>query len=988
LVSSFAFVSNTTYAFQVWTYNPNNTSDSYTGNDTIKLVYKHVGVPAIPSAGRVSTCGYGKVDISAASTDSIAWFDEDIDGNLLGFGAKYTTPYLTQTDTFYAEAIKFKHQNTEFGTGFYNYTTLSNDASAYNGGMLKVSVKELVKISGLKVQSVFGNTTPHYKVYVRKGGFAGYERDSGTWSRIFDAELSNGSQYNTIPLEIVLQPGIDYGFYITTDPANGEDIWMNYGTYAYSNADLTVEGGAAVYGKFGSIGVYTPWTLDMQFIYEKTCRSNARQAVEVLVNPKPFGSEWIAGAGFKGQYNLGLAAQPDIGEPGVQLQYELTPPTAYTNSEYKKTWTIDSLSLQTTYGQPVNPSLFKFVSPDSSGNGMLLFTPDSSVLDSTIAIRIRCKDLGPYFCDTVISRFVHIAPVPQPLFKVVSTICEGSEVYFNNLSHIHSGGMTYKWYFSNTDSSDVFEPIHFFDSFGVYPVKLVVTSLPYHIRRDTIILVNINGVPKVNFKVENACQGQAISLKNTTAGNLSLINFKWDFGDRTPMSNLVNPVHIYNVPDMYRVTLKAELNGCSDTVIKNAYLFSRPLVNFTAPAEAKCQDEDLFFVNHSTIYQGKMGAFWDFSDSNYSTLFNTEHRFSEAGTYQVTLKMVSEFDCIDSLSKLVIVKKTPEPGFVYDKLCSNDSTHFKNVSPEYAGLQALYTWNFGEGPIQTSRNVSKKWNSPGPKVVKLKSELSNACQAESEVSLNVLIQADANFNVKDICSGESAVFVNLSKIQQGQMSFLWNFGDTTPSTDIANPKHVYAVDTARYFTVMLIADATDGCKDTVKKAIKVTELPDCNFTYAPFNLIGNKSFKFIPANNYYTEYEWFFGEGGTSTSKSPIYQFLYNGHYDVRLRAKNAGGCECEQLIQINVDLTGLETVYTQIFDLYPNPANQSFVIRMKVGDGSGIINLYNHLGQLVLSRDLSFVNDINTADLSSGLYVVEVVTDGKSVQARLDIIH
>jgi PKD repeat protein len=779
---------------------------------------------------------------------------------------------------------------------------------------------------------------------------------------------------------------VDYAFYVTTDPANGEDIWVNFGNYVYSNQDISVEGGTLVYGKFGSVGVYTPYSIDMEFIYNKPCKSVARKPVIVTVNPRPGGSEIIAAAGYKGQEGDGTSSRPDISTPGLTLNYELTSPAGFSNAEYGSKWILDSVSLITACGKKVSSSLYSFTIPDSADNGFLSFTPDKLLLDSNIAIRLRCRDLGPYFCDTVITRVIHVAPMPKPGFKVLSTICEGSEVYFSNLSTIHSGRMNYKWYFSPTDSSDIFEPIHRFDSFGVYPVRLVVTSERYNIIRDTTIMVNINGIPDVDFSVENACEGNSVKFTNLTPGNTALMNFRWDFGDRTPFSTVLDPVHPYSTPGTYKVTLTASLNGCGDTIIKNAHLYSKPVVDFMPPAAEQCLGENWFFINNSYIFNGKMGALWDFSDGGHSTFFNATHMFTSTGTFPVSLKMISEFDCTDSLIKVINVKPIPVINFVTDKLCSLDSTRFTNLTNEIQGITSDYTWTFSDGPEQHTRNVSRKWTSHGPKTVKLVSSLSNGCRAEKEATLNVLIQPEANFNVKDICANENAVFVNTSKVDQGEMDFMWDFGDSS-GIRVPNPKHQYTISKTKFFTVTLVAKADQGCSDTVKRIIRVHEVPDCGFTFSPFSPIGNKTFRFVPMNSTYEEYEWFFGEGGSSKNKTPIYQYLYNGSYTVVLRAKNSGGCICEQTIYLKVDLTGLSEKYDDAFSIYPNPADQFVSIRLKDAE-QGTARIYNQLGQLVKTVSLTETTEIGTGELSPGIYVVEVILDDMRFQARITVVH
>ena len=61
-------------------------------------------LPAAPVANDVSRCGDGSVTLTAASADSIFWFDASIGGNLLASGTTYNTPVLTNTTVYYAEA--------------------------------------------------------------------------------------------------------------------------------------------------------------------------------------------------------------------------------------------------------------------------------------------------------------------------------------------------------------------------------------------------------------------------------------------------------------------------------------------------------------------------------------------------------------------------------------------------------------------------------------------------------------------------------------------------------------------------------------------------------------------------------------------------------------------------------------------------------------------------------------------------------------------
>lgn len=60
-------------------------------------------------------------------------------------------------------------------------------------------------------------------------------------------------------------------------------------------------------------------------------------------------------------------------------------------------------------------------------------------------------------------------------------------------------------------------------------------------------------------------------------------------------------------------------------------------------------------------------------------------------------------------------------------------------------------------------------------------------------------------------------------------------------------------------------------------------------------------------------------------------------------------------------------------FNMYPNPAKDTFTIELEKSITIQKVNIYNTIGQLVLTTKES---QINTSKLTSGLYTVEVVTD------------
>ena len=66
-------------------------------------------------------------------------------------------------------------------------------------------------------------------------------------------------------------------------------------------------------------------------------------------------------------------------------------------------------------------------------------------------------------------------------------------------------------------------------------------------------------------------------------------------------------------------------------------------------------------------------------------------------------------------------------------------------------------------------------------------------------------------------------------------------------------------------------------------------------------------------------------------------------------------------------------------FNLYPNPVKDQFTIQLNQSLDLQKVNIYNSLGQFISSTTKRIVD---TTDLSSGLYYVEVITNqGKATK-------
>ena len=114
------------------------------------------------------------------------------------------------------------------------------------------------------------------------------------------------------------------------------------------------------------------------------------------------------------------------------------------------------------------------------------------------------------------------------------------------------------------------------------------------------------------------------------------------------------------------------------------------------------------------------------------------------------------------------------------------------------------------------------------------------------------------------------------------------------------------------------------------------------------------------------------------------------GIYNWVFKAGSVGACG-----RASVDVTGKCGVITGVegllgdeINVYPNPASQIVNVDLSAtGAENGIIELYDALGQRVISKNVnsqSNIVQIETASLDGGLYLVKVIANGKLFTASV----
>lgn len=149
-----------------------------------------------------------------------------------------------------------------------------------------------------------------------------------------------------------------------------------------------------------------------------------------------------------------------------------------------------------------------------------------------------------------------------------------------------------------------------------------------------------------------------VAFTDNSKGNPG--EWKWHFGDGKA-STEQNPVHTYNRPGKYTVTLKVQNSAGTDKAIKFNYINAKkvvtaPIADFSAAPTSGKAPLEVQFLDSSKGYPSSWR--WNFGDGSYSARKSPVHIYHKEGKYTVTLKVKNEKGTdTKTISEYIIVSK-------------------------------------------------------------------------------------------------------------------------------------------------------------------------------------------------------------------------------------------------------------------------------------------------------------------------------------------
>jgi PKD repeat protein len=515
-----------------------------------------------------------------------------------------------------------------------------------------------------------------------------------------------------------------------------------------------------------------------------------------------------------------------------------------------------------------------------------------------------------------VQKSVEVYELPVASFSYDAPGCKDEPTAFFDHSSGTAGYITkWQWNFGDGNSTTVIFPVnpnvtHTYSQSGTFTAILTVTSSTGCVATN-VQTITIRPAPKAAFDNSGNCAENNVQFTDLsqTGGGSQIVTWLWNFGDQASginnTSNLQNPAHIFNIAGTYTVTLTTtNVDNCSGTATNRISAGAGPPVEFMITS-GTCIGSDVSFKADSTLMKPASidsiyTYLWNFGDGGSSTLPKPTHVYNLAGTFQVTLSVVYNNGCTNSVSRPVTIGAPPVADFNYTSACFGIPTKFTDYSYTSSGEPIVsWLWKFN-GTNDTTSTLPYpvfKYTAPGTYNVTLIVTSLSGCNDSITKPVQVLTAPKAKFKfIANTCADGNVSFQDLSTSTISAITgWKWEFEPGYIST-LKNPNHIFS-NTASLYNVKLTVTDIRGCYNTKEDTVRVPAGLEVDIDHSPACFGDSILFgPLAPAGDSLIAFQWDFGDvasgsHNTSNLRKPFHYFKTQGSYLVSLTATDTNNC-------------------------------------------------------------------------------------------------
>ncbi|MDG1097870.1 MAG: PKD domain-containing protein, partial [Bacteroidia bacterium] len=496
------------------------------------------------------------------------------------------------------------------------------------------------------------------------------------------------------------------------------------------------------------------------------------------------------------------------------------------------------------------------------------------------------------------SQTVIVDKMPEATFTIddVEQCLQSNNYQYTNTSTAAFGTLTNTWTLESLGKINRENIDTNYTSADTFTVKLVVENLTGCL--DSISKeVIVRPMPTANFTISDVAQcfkNNTVDFTNTTTIKYGALNHQWFLGDGDTSTTLSITNKNFGTADtFYNKLVSISTFGCEDTIIKEIYVHPNPQANFAINDDGQCFSKQSFnYTNTSVVQYNKPMTFsWNLGDARIRASQDVNNlQYLNPGTYTVLLEAMSDLNCPDTLSKVIVVLKKPVAGFTTrdsSQCLVGNSFNMDNTSTADIG-NVTSVWNLQDGTRFTSDDINNKsFDRDGVYTVQLIVEDAATCKDTFVNNVIVHPHPVAIIQASSTCINEPFTISAASTIKNTAIvKTTRDFGDSTQAST-SNPAKYFG--NAANYLVRLTEESDQGCKHDTSQMVTVWAKPNAQFTSTKFKSgISEVEYQYTDqSTTTINQWLWEFGDGQISNSQNPLITYSDTGTFFTQLIVRN-----------------------------------------------------------------------------------------------------
>jgi PKD repeat protein len=400
------------------------------------------------------------------------------------------------------------------------------------------------------------------------------------------------------------------------------------------------------------------------------------------------------------------------------------------------------------------------------------------------------------------------------------------------------------------------------------------------------------------------------------------LSYRWDFGDGTQSSGPIVS-HSYQQAGNYEakltVTDKDGARGTDTATVQVRKGNQPPAAIISGPTSGLVGETLNFNGVNSADEDGRIVSYtWDLGDGTAAGGVDVAHRYSAAGSYQVTLTVTDDGGLSDSATQTVQIDEPVTnlpPAAIISGLTNGlvgETLSFSGVnSADEDGRIVSYAWDLGDGTAAGGVDVAHSYSAAGSYQVTLTvtddgglsdSAVQNVQVNEPNQPPRAVISGPASGLVEETLSFSGAGSTDDGRI----VSYTWDLGDGTTGSGVDVTQ---AYKAAGSYQVTLTVTDDGGLSDSVVQNVQVKEpnQPPTAVISGPTSGLAGETLNFSGVNSAdedgrIVSHAWDLGDGTASSEITVTHSYSATGSYTLTLTVTDDGGLNDSATQSVQVD--------------------------------------------------------------------------------------